>query len=97
VPALNGLFSPYWRVDARGLMIGISSNTSRGHIVRSLLESPCLRTREVVDSMQKDSEYPIKRMSVDGGMTVNSLLLQVQAYYTKIKIVRNREKEVIGI
>ena len=97
VPAFNGLFSPYWRDDARGLMIGININTTRGHISRCLLESPCLRTREVVDSMQKDSEHPITRMSVDGGMTVNSLLLQVQANYSKLQIVRKREKEVTGI
>lgn len=51
VPAFNGIFSPYWRDDARGLLIGISMNTNKGHLSRALLEAPCLRTKEVIDSM----------------------------------------------
>ena len=55
VPAFNGIFSPYWRDDARGLMIGIGINTEKGHLVRALLEAPCFRTKEVIDAMVKDS------------------------------------------
>jgi glycerol kinase len=55
VPAFNGIFSPYWRDDARGLLIGIGINTTRGHLARALLEAPCLRTKEVVEAMAKDS------------------------------------------
>jgi len=54
VPAFNGIFSPYWRDDARGLIIGIGVNTKKGHLVRAMLEAPCLRTKEVVEAMQKD-------------------------------------------
>ncbi len=55
MPAFNGLFTPYWRDDARGILIGININTQRGHIARALLEAPCLRTKEVVDAMAKDA------------------------------------------
>ena len=75
VPAFNGIFSPYWRDDARGLLIGMSLNTTRGHIARALLEAPCLRTGEVVQAMVKDSGLDIVKMSVDGGMSVNGYLL----------------------
>lgn len=51
VPAFNGIFSPYWRDDARGLMIGMGVNTTKGHIARSLIEAPCLRAREVIEAM----------------------------------------------
>ena len=55
VPAFNGIFSPYWRDDARGLIIGIGINTTRGHLARALMEAPCLRTKEVVEAMAKDA------------------------------------------
>jgi glycerol kinase len=55
VPAFQGIFSPYWRNDARGLLIGMSLNTNRGHLMRALLEAPCLRSTEVVKAMEKDA------------------------------------------
>ena len=76
VPAFNGLFSPYWRDDARGLFIGLNLNTTKGHIARALLEAPCLRTKEVVESMAKDTGYAINLMNVDGGISVNNFVLQ---------------------
>ena len=75
VPAFQGIFSPYWRSDARGLWIGLGSNTTKAHMVRSMLEAPCLRTSEVVDSMSKDSGKTVTKMAVDGGMTVNNLMM----------------------
>lgn len=77
VPAFQGIFSPYWRDDARGLWIGLGSNTQRGHMARSMLEAPCLRTCEVVDCMAKDSGKAVTKMSVDGGMTVNNYMMQM--------------------
>jgi glycerol kinase len=97
VPAFNGLFSPYWRDDARGLLIGLNLNTTKGHIARALLDAPCLRTREVVDSMRKDSGYAVTKMNVDGGMSVNNYVLQTQANFTNITIVRKKESEITGI
>ena len=76
VPAFQGIFAPHWRDDARGLLIGMSLNTERGHLMRALLEAPCLRSAEVIDSMAKDANQPVKKMVVDGGMTVNDLLMQ---------------------
>ncbi len=75
VPAFNGIFSPYWRDDARGLLIGIGINSNRGHLARALLEAPCLRTKEVVEAMAKDSGHSISKMNVDGGMSVNNFML----------------------
>jgi len=75
VPAFQGIFAPYWRDDARGLLIGMSMNTSKGHLMRALLEAPCLRTAEVIRAMAADTQKPILKMSVDGGMTVNNLLM----------------------
>ncbi len=97
VPAFQGIFSPYWREDARGLLIGMSLNTNRGHLMRALLEAPCLRTTEVVNAMIKDSKIPIKSMVVDGGMTVNNTLLQIQSDFMNADIVRKQEKEITSI
>ena len=76
VPAFGGLLSPHYRDDARGLLIGMSLNTRRGHLMRALLEAPCLRTAEVVEAMASDAGRDhISSMAVDGGMTVNDLMM----------------------
>ncbi|RYQ88544.1 hypothetical protein Ahy_B09g095669 isoform D [Arachis hypogaea] len=54
VPAFNGLFAPWWRDDARGIVIGITRYTTKAHIARAVLESMCFQVKDVVDSMQKD-------------------------------------------
>ena len=76
VPAFGGLLTPHYRDDARGLLIGMSLNTTRGHLMRALIEAPCLRTAEVVGAMSQDSGRAITSMAVDGGMTVNDLMMQ---------------------
>jgi len=76
VPAFGGLLTPHYRDDARGLLIGMSLNTTRGHLMRALIEAPCLRTAEVVEAMAQDSGREIASMVVDGGMSVNNLLIQ---------------------
>eukprot|EP00347_Sterkiella_histriomuscorum_P018516 403345212 len=99
VPAFNGIFSPYWRDDARALMIGMSLNTTKGHIARAILEAPCLRTAEVIQAMEKDSGLKISKMSVDGGMSVNGYVLQSQADFIGggVQIERKKESEITGI
>lgn len=97
VPAFQGIFSPYWRDDARGVWIGFGSNTQKGHLVRSMLEAPCLRTCEVVESMSKDSGKRVTKMSVDGGMTVNNFMMQQQADFMDAKIVRKETAEITGV
>jgi len=97
VPAFGGLFTPHYRDDARGLLIGMSLNTTRGHLMRALLEAPCLRTAEVVEAMEKDSGTKVESMAVDGGMTVNNLMMQTQADLIDAKIERKAEKEITGL
>ena len=86
VPAFNGLFAPWWRDDARGVCIGITRFTSKAHIARAVLESMCFQVKDVLDSMHKDAgeKGEVKNekgeflLRVDGGATVNNLLMQIQ-------------------
>ena len=75
----------------------MSLNTTRGHLMRALIEAPCLRTTEVVNAMQIDTGAPILNMVVDGGMTVNDMMMQTQADFMNAKIVRKTEKEITSI
>ncbi|KAA0195783.1 hypothetical protein HAZT_HAZT008641 [Hyalella azteca] len=79
VPAFSGLYAPRWRSDARGTICGITQGTTSGHLARAALESVCFQTREILDAMEQDSGISISRLLVDGGMTTNDLLLQLQA------------------
>lgn len=86
VPAFNGLFAPWWRDDARGVCIGITRFTNRSHIARAVLESMCFQVKDVLDSMHKDAGDNAEAkdnkgeflLRVDGGATVNNLLMQIQ-------------------
>ena len=85
VPAFNGLFAPWWREDARGVCIGITRFTSKGHIARAVLESMCFQVKDVLDSMHKDSGESESQkteflLRVDGGAAVNNLLMQIQVW-----------------
>jgi glycerol kinase len=85
VPAFNGLFAPWWRDDARGVLIGITRYTNKGHIARAVLESICFQVKDVIDSMHKDSGADQSKkdeflLRVDGGATVNNLLMQTQVW-----------------
>jgi glycerol kinase len=79
VPAFSGLFAPYWRSDARGVIAGLTGFITKGHIARAALEATAWQTREVVDAMIADSGTPLRALKVDGGMTANSLLMQILA------------------
>lgn len=79
VPAFSGLFAPYWRSDARGIIAGITRFVNRGHIARAVLESTAFQTREVFEAMEKDSDVKLTSLRVDGGMVKNSTLMQFQA------------------
>jgi glycerol kinase len=79
VPAFSGLFAPYWRSDARGVIAGLTGYITKGHIARAALEATAWQTREVVDAMTADSGVALKALKVDGGMTANSLLMQLLA------------------
>ena len=79
VPALVGLGAPHWDPYARGLLIGITRGTTRAHICRAVLESICYQTRDVVETMQRDSGIGLKELRADGGASVNGCLMQFQA------------------
>lgn len=88
VPAFSGLFAPYWRSDARGVIAGLTRYTHRGHIARAALEATAFQTREVLDAMEKDSQVKLRTLNVDGGMVVNSLLMQFQADILNVPVIR---------
>jgi glycerol kinase len=79
VPAFSGLFAPYWRSDARGAIVGLSRFNTNAHIARATLEAICYQSRDVVDAMEKDSGVHLDVLKVDGGITANSLCMQIQA------------------
>ncbi|MDA8392332.1 MAG: glycerol kinase GlpK [Actinomycetota bacterium] len=79
VPAFSGLFAPYWRSDARGVIVGLSRYHDKAHIARATLEAICYQSRDVVVAMEKDSGVRLESLKVDGGITANRLCMQTQA------------------
>lgn len=88
VPAFSGLFAPYWRSDARGVIVGLTRAATKAHLARAALEAICYQTRDVMDAMVADSGVPMIEMRVDGGITANSLCMQMQADIMGIDITR---------
>jgi glycerol kinase len=88
VPAFSGLFAPYWRSDARGVMAGLTRYVTKAHIARAVLEATAWQTREIVDAMTKDSGVELTALKVDGGMTANNLLMQTLADFLDAPVVR---------
>jgi glycerol kinase len=88
VPAFAGLFAPYWRSDARGVIAGLTGYVNKGHIARAVLEAVAWQTREVVEAMAADAGAPLTELKVDGGMTANALLMQIQADVLGAPVVR---------
>jgi glycerol kinase len=88
VPAFTGLGAPYWNQDARGTIVGITRGSTSAHIARAALESIAYQTMEVLKAMEADSGISIEELRVDGGATVNDLLMQIQADVLQAKVVR---------
>lgn len=97
VPAFSGLFAPYWRSDARGVLVGLTHYIHKGHIARAVLEATAYQVRDVLDAMQADTGNALRELRVDGGMTVNSLLMQVQADLLGIPVVRPQNTETTAL
>lgn len=97
VPAFSGLFAPYWRSDARGVIVGLTRYTNKGHIARAALESTAYQTREVLDAMQLDSNTRLTSVKVDGGMVVNDLLMQFQSDILGVPVVRPKITETTAL
>jgi len=79
VPAFSGLYAPYWKSDARGVLVGLTRYINKSHIARAALEATAFQTWEVLEAMEKDAGIPITSLRVDGGMVVNELLMQFQS------------------
>jgi glycerol kinase len=97
VPAFSGLFAPYWRSDARGAIVGLSRFANRGHLARATLESICYQTRDVLEAMKGDSGIELEIIRVDGGATVNSTLMQLQADILGVPVVRPAVAETTSL
>jgi glycerol kinase len=97
VPAFSGLFAPYWRSDARGVIVGLTRYVNRGHIARAVLEATAFQTREVLDAMNADSGVPLKALKVDGGMVFNDTLMAFQSDVLGVPVIRPKVAETTAL
>lgn len=97
VPAFSGLFAPYWRSDARGVIVGLTRYINRGHIARAVLEATAYQTCEVLEAMEKDAGITISSLKVDGGMVINNLLMQFQSDMLNVPVVRPKVSETTSL
>jgi glycerol kinase len=97
VPAFSGLFAPYWRSDARGVIAGLTRYVNAGHIARAVLEATAWQSKEVVDAMNQDSGVELSSLKVDGGMVYNELLMQFQADVLGVPVIRPTVAETTSL
>ncbi len=97
VPALTGLGAPHWRPEARGLMIGMTRGTTKAHIARATLEAMALQNVDILQAMQKDLGKKLKAVKVDGGASANNLLMQLQADYSGVTVIRPKNLETTAM
>ena len=97
VPAFSGLFAPYWRSDARGVIAGLTRYANKGHLARAALEATAYQTREVLEAMEQDSGVNLTALKVDGGMVFNELLMQFQADMLGVPVVRPKVAETTAL
>ncbi|XP_015516193.1 glycerol kinase [Neodiprion pinetum] len=97
VPAFSGLYAPYWQQDARGVICGITEDTQQYHIIRAALEAVCFQTRDILEAMLEDAGTSLTELQVDGGMTANNLLMQLQADLTGVSVVRPNMVETTAL
>ena len=93
VPAFSGLYAPYWKDSARGVITGLTRYANKGHIARAALEATAFQTRDVVEAMEKDSGIKLDVLRVDGGMVADDLLMQFQADILDRPVVRPLTKD----
>jgi glycerol kinase len=97
VPAFSGLYAPYWKDHARGVITGLTRYANRGHIARAALEATAYQTRDVVAAMEQDSRIQLQELRVDGGMVVNELLMQFQSDILDVSVVRPKVTETTAL
>ncbi|KAL6441287.1 hypothetical protein ACFW04_003506 [Cataglyphis niger] len=88
VPAFSGLYAPYWRQDARSVICGITEDITSVYIIKAALQAVCFQTRDVLEAMKEDTGMLLSKLLVDGAMTTNDLLMQMQADISGIPVVR---------
>jgi glycerol kinase len=97
VPAFSGLYAPYWKETARGVIAGLTRYANKGHLARAVLEATAYQTREVVEAMEHDSGIPLANLRVDGGMVVDELLMQFQADILNREVLRPAVQETTAL
>lgn len=97
VPAFSGLFAPYWRSDARGVVVGLTRYINKGHLARAVLEACAYQTRDIVEAMNRDSGVDLTQLKVDGGMVANELLMQFQADTLSVPVIRPKVTETTAL
>ena len=97
VPAFSGLYAPYWKHNARGVIAGLTRYSNKSHLARAVLEAAAFQTREVAEAMEKDSGVPVSVLRTDGGMVENELLMQFQADILGRTVVRPAVKETTAL
>jgi glycerol kinase len=97
VPAFSGLYAPYWKSNARGVIVGLTRFANKGHLARAVLEATAFQTREVLEAMEKDSRIQLKFLRTDGGMVENDLLMQFQSDILNLPVVCPVIKETTAL
>lgn len=97
VPAFSGLYAPYWRDDARGVIVGMTRYVNKGHFARAALEATAFQSREVIEAMAKDSGVDLKQLKVDGGMIGNEMLMQFQSDILGVEVIRPKVAETTAL
>lgn len=87
VPAFSGLYAPYWKADARGVIAGLTRYVNKNHIARAVLEATAYQTLDVMEAMERDANIELKSLRVDGGMVANQTLMQFQADMLSVPVV----------
>jgi glycerol kinase len=88
VPAFSGLYAPYWKPNARGIIAGLTRYITKAHLARAVLEATAFQSKEILDAMEADTGINLTTLKVDGGMVVNDLLMQFQADLINVPVIR---------
>ena len=97
VPAFSGLYAPYWKASARGVIVGLTRYVNKGHIARAALDATAYQTCEVLDAMNADSGVKLTTLKVDGGMVFNDLLMQFQSDILDVPVIRPKVAETTAL
>lgn len=97
ISSLTGIGAPYWNPEAKGAIFGITRGTKQGHIARAALEAIAIRSSEIINEMQKDSGIQFSTLKVDGGASMNKLLMQIQADLLSTVVVRPKTTEITAL